>query len=378
MRAAGVGAVRVAAVSHHLCRVALLVLGPAIAAGAAPAESAVQSALDRPAVLVRAPERAVLLGAALAGDRVVAVGERGIVLSSDAAARSWRQAPTPTSVSLTALRFANATHGYAVGHGGTVLATADGGQTWTKKLDGRRIAQLEIESAKASGDPAALKSAERLVTDGPDKPLLDLLVLDAQRAIVVGAYGMILATEDGGNRWTPWRARLDNPKELHLYALRQRGDTIVVAGEQGLLLLSADAGKTFKRLNTPYKGSFFTAELPADGEIVVAGLRGNVWRSTDFGANWAQLVSPVPVSITASTQRADGSVVFVNQAGMVLVQRDGLKDGALQPMPFASGPLPPLNGVLALRDGALLALSIQGARRLDAGGPASTPQGSTK
>jgi len=356
--------VRVVAIRTLLLAAASLAMAvPALAAG----QGAVQSALDRPAVSVRAPERAVLLGAALAGERVVAVGERGIVLSSDDAARSWRQAPTPTGVSLTALRFANAKQGFAVGHGGTVLATVDGGQTWTKKLDGRRIAQLELEAAKLSGDPASLKSAERLVADGPDKPLLDLLVLDAQRAIVVGAYGIALATADGGTTWASWRKRLDNPKELHLYAVRQRGETLLIAGEQGLLLLSEDAGKTFKRLSSPYKGSFFTAELPADGEIVVAGLRGNVWRTTDSAANWTQVASPVPVSITASTQRADGTLVLVNQAGMVL----GLKDGLLRPLRAA--PLPPLNGVLALGDGALLALSIQGVQRLDAGSATQGP-----
>jgi photosystem II stability/assembly factor-like uncharacterized protein len=348
----------------HLLAVPLwlaLVAGPAAAA-------AIGDALDRPALTVRDPSHAVLLGAAQAGARVVAVGERGLVLGSDDAARSWRQVPTPTSVSLTALRFADATHGYAVGHGGVVLATVDGGQSWTKKLDGRRIAQLELDAAKQSGDAAALKAAQRLVADGADKPLLDLLVLDARLALVVGAYGMALATEDGGSTWVPWRARLDNPKELHLNAVRRRGDTIVIAGEQGLLLLSEDAGKSFRRLATPYKGSFFTAELPADGDMIVAGLRGNVWRSIDSGMNWAQVVSPVAVSITASAQRADGSLVFVNQAGMVLV----LKDGALRPM--QGNPLPPLNGVLALSDGALLALSIHGVKRLD--GPA--PQGTAK
>ena len=178
----------------------------------ASAVAAVQLSLDRPAVSVRAPEAVVLLGAAQAGKRVVAVGERGIVLGSEDAGRNWRQALTPTSVSLTALRFADATHGYVVGHGGTVLATVDGGQSWTKKLDGRQIAQLELEAAKRGGDPAALKSAERLISDGPDKPLLDLLVFDARRAMVVGAYGMALATEDGGTTWTPWRSRLDHSR----------------------------------------------------------------------------------------------------------------------------------------------------------------------
>lgn len=336
----------------------LLAVSEAVAATSA----AVGDALDRPALAVREPAHAVLVAAALAGSRVVVVGERGLVLTSDDAAHSWRQSPTPASVSLTAVRFADAMHGFAVGHGGVVLATADGGRSWTKKLDGRRIAQLEVDAARQGGDAAALKAAERLVADGPDKPLLDLLVLDAKRALVVGAYGIALATDDGGATWSSWRPRLDNPKELHLYAARKRGDAIVVAGEQGLLLLSTDAGRSFRRLATPYKGSFFTAELSADGEIVVAGLRGNAWRSTDSGASWTQIASPVPASITASTQRADGSLVFVNQAGMVL----GLKGGALQPLPGA--PLAPLNGVLTLSDGALLALSIHGVRRLEGAG----------
>lgn len=334
----------------------------ALAIGTAPALSAtaVVDALDRPAVGARDAAHAVLLTAAQAGTRLVAAGERGIVLTSDDAARTWSQARVPVSVSLTALRFADATRGYLVGHGGTVLATADGGRTWTSKLDGRKIAQLELAAARAGSDPATLRSAERLVADGPDKPLLDLLVLDAQRAVVVGAYGLALATEDGGATWSNWRSRLDNPKELHLYAVRRRGDTIAVAGEQGLLRVSTDAGRTFRRLALPYPGSFFTVELPADGEIVVAGLRGNVWRSGDGGTTWKQVPSPAPVSITGSAQRADGSLVLVNQAGMVLE----LKHGALQPLP--AGPLPPLNGVAVLSDGSLLTVSIHGARLLGA------------
>lgn len=319
----------------------------------------VGDALDRPAVMAREPSHAVLLSAAQAGPRIVAIGERGMVLASEDSGRQWRQSQVPVSVGLTALRFADATHGYAVGHGGTVLATRDGGRSWTKQLDGRQIAKLELQAAQHSGDAAALKSAERLVADGPDKPLLDLLVFDAQRVLAVGAYGLALASEDGGNTWHSWRARLGNPKELHLYALRQRGDTIAIAGEQGLLLLSTDSGKSFRRVTTPYKGSFFTLELPADGEIVLAGLRGTVLRSTDAGASWSPVASPIPAAITSSAQRGDGSVLLASQAGVLL----RLKDGLLQPLPGA--PLPPVNNLLALPEGGLLALTIHGAKRVE-------------
>lgn len=318
------------------------------------AVAATGDALDRPSVRVNAPARQVLLSAAEAGPRLVAVGERGILVLSDDAGRNWRQVGLPVSVTLTAVRFADATNGVAVGHGGTVLTTADGGLTWTRRLEGRAMAQLAMGAAKAADDPLAIRNAERLVADGPDKPLLDVLVLDARRFIVVGAYGLAVATEDGGRHWTSWTGRLDNPKGLHLYAIRRAGDAIVLAGEQGLVLRSDDAGKTFRRLQTPYKGSWFTAELTSPRDIVLAGLRGNVWRSADAGHSWTQVPSPMPASITASTQRADGAVVMSNQAGFVLE----LKGGQLVPLNFA--PLPSLNSLLAPTRGPLLALSIRG------------------
>jgi photosystem II stability/assembly factor-like uncharacterized protein len=341
---------------------ALLILGLVVAPLAGHAAAPVTDALDRAALGARQPERSVLLGAAQAGSRIVAVGERGLVVLSEDGGQRWRQASAPVSVTLTAVRFADREHGYAIGHGGTVLGTTDGGQTWTRRLDGRQLAQVLLAQAKAGGDAAALKSAQRLVDDGPDKPLLDLLVFDAKRILAVGAYGLALATEDGGATWTSWQGRLDNPKELHLYAVRQRGSRIVIAGEQGLILQSHDGGQSFRRVATPYGGSFFTAELTDDRTILVAGLRGNAWRSTDAGANWTQLASPGPVSITASAQGSDGQPLFVNQAGMIL----GLSDGMLKPLNAAG--LPPLNFVLPLERARVLALSVQGALRVDVRG----------
>jgi photosystem II stability/assembly factor-like uncharacterized protein len=345
--------------NHRLQRTAVALLGAlSMAAAAAP----VGSALDRPALATRQAAQSVLLGAAQAGERLVAVGERGIVVLSDDNGRTWQQAQVPVSVTLTAVRFTDARHGIAVGHGATVLTTEDAGSTWTRRLDGRRAADLALQAAQAGGDPKAVQVAQQFVQDGPDKPLLDVLTLDTQRALAIGAYGLLLGTEDGGRTWASWMSRLDNPRGLHLYAVRARGPRIVIAGEQGLLFVSDDGGRSFVRLVTPYNGSFFTAELPADGEIVVAGLRGNVWRSTDSGGRWTQLPTPMPASVTGSALRADGSVLLVNQAGAVLAGRDG---------PFVAlktAPMAPLSAVLVRRDGSLLALGLRGASSLPAGG----------
>jgi photosystem II stability/assembly factor-like uncharacterized protein len=338
---------------------ALVLAAWAAAAGAAP----VADAPGRAALMVKAPARAVLLAAARAGDRIVAVGERGIVALSDDGGAAWRQARVPVSVSLTAVRFSDARHGVATGHGGIVLTTADGGESWSRRLDGRAAARLALEAARGAGSAADIASAERLVADGADKPFFDVALFDAQRFVVVGAYGLAFATEDGGQRWQAWMPRLDNPKSLHLHAVRRAGDTLLIAGEQGLLLRSDDAGRSFRRLASPYKGSWFTAELPTPGEMIVAGLRGNAWRSTDAGARWAQLAAPTPATFVASALAADGKLLLANQAGAVLRAQDA------QLVPVGTRPVPLPSGLVSAPGGRLLAVGAAGAVPVTEGKP---------
>lgn len=335
----------------------LVLAALALALPAAVPAAPVGDALQRPALAVKAPQRAVLLSAALAGARIVAVGERGLIALSDDGGASWRQAPCPVSVTLTMVRFADERHGVAVGHGGSVLATDDGGASWTLRLDGRRAAQLVLAAA---GTPEARREAERLVADGPDKPFLDVALWDAQRLLVVGAYGLALHSADGGRSWTPWNARLPNPKALHWYVARRQGGVLLLAGEQGLLARSDDDGQTFRPLASPYKGSWFTADLAADGGIVLAGLRGNVWRSAEGGDTWHRVASPDPASLTAMARGADGALLLASQAGRVL----RLHGDALQSLDLPAVPLPA--ALLPLRDGTLLALGMAGASSLRA------------
>ena len=331
-------------------RASLIVIVASLLATAAHA-APVGDALARPALMVKAPQRAVLLAAAQAGSRIVAVGERGIVALSADRGATWRQAPCPVSVTLTMVRFADAQHGVAVGHGGTVLTTTDGGESWALRLEGRKLAGLAKAAAKT---PAAQKEAERLVADGPDKPFLDVLLWDAKRMLAVGAYGLAFHSADGGATWAPWMDRLPNQKALHWYMARHAGDALVLAGEQGLLARSDDGGATFRPLASPYKGSWFAGELTADGRLVLAGLRGNVWRSADAGASWSQLPSPVPATITAMASDTDGSLLLASQAGVVL----RLQGDALVPLQAAPVPLPA--GLLPLGDGTLLVLGVAG------------------
>ena len=192
------------------------------------------------------------------------------------------------------------------------------------------------------------------MADGPDKPFMDVVVWDAQRMLAVGAYGLAFYTADGGQTWASWMGRLPNPKALHWYVARRQGNTLLLAGEQGLLARSSDGGATFDALPSPYKGSWFAGELQANGHAVLAGLRGNAWRSVDVGNTWSQLASPTQSAITAVADDGNGGLWFATQAGAVL-RRQG---EALVPLNAAPVPVP--SALLPQREGPLLALGVAG------------------
>lgn len=339
---------------------------PSWALGATSSPLSRFDALKRPALAVRQPNRAALLAAAAAGQRLVAVGERGVVALSDDAGKSWRQARSvPTSATLTSVRFVDGSNGWAVGHGGVILTSANGGEQWLLQADGRPLAvsaQSAAEARAAAGDarsPALLKEGSQLVADGPDKPLFDLHFTDSRRGVVVGAYNLFFETTDGGKSWASALDRLDNPKSQHLYAIGTRGDTWLLAGEQGLLFRSCDGGKTFQRLASPYAGSWFALAAPAQGEWIVAGLRGHVFRSTDDGERWVAVAGAPPATFVSATALPDGSVLLANQAGQIFTCKGA---GGLVALPVPN--LPSLSQVLPLAGGDLLAVGLAGAIRL--------------
>lgn len=321
-------------------------------------------ALERAALQVRAPERQVLQAAAQAGQRLVAVGERGVVVLSDDSSKSWRQArQVPVGVTLTAVTFADDKLGWAVGHGGVVLHSRDGGETWVKQADGVSLAKAALQAAEqavsrqpdSAAAQRALADANALVADGPDKPLLDVHFQDARRGWVVGAYNLFFETEDGGQSWNSVGARLVNPKVLHLNAIRAQGQSVFIVGEQGQMHRSLDGGQTFEVVTSPYKGSWFTVALAGDGSVIAAGLRGNVFRSPDFGKSWQVIEGAPPVSFLSAVPLPDGAVLLANQAGQLYVTRAG---SALTSLP--AQPMPPLTGLLVLQDKSLLTLTLGG------------------
>ena len=291
---------------------------PADASGEAP-EPKVE-VKPHPAEIMPMTVKGLLLDVASTGTGYVAVGDRGgVLLSADG--KAWTQAPVPVRAALTAVTFVDAQHGWAVGHDATIVATTDGGKSWTLQYF-----HPELE-----------------------KPLLDVLFLDANRGFAVGAYGLFLKTEDAGKTWAEVDAPAVRADELHLNSIVKLNDgSLFIAGEAGTLAVSGDEGKTWTKLKSPYDSSLFGALPVGDKGALIFGLRGNVYLAQDVRADkWTRLETHSVASMFGGTLLPDGEMAMVGLNGVILLADAAGHVRALQsPVGTPLSAAVPLNGNL--------------------------------
>lgn len=315
----------------------------------APMAGAVSDLLETPARDTQLATEYLLNDIAEAGERMVAVGERGHIIYSDDDGKTWVQAEVPVSVTLTAVDFPTPTHGWAVGHSGAVLHSSDGGENWTMQLNGIRAAELAIEAKEervADLEAEIEEAPEEEVGDlewalddllftlenmradleiGPVNPFLGVWFENESHGFVVGAYGLIFRTTDGGQSWRDWSDQIANPTGFHLNAITQvKGGGLVIVGEAGLILVSTDNGDTWELRESPYDGSFFGVMGTGDvNEILAFGLRGNIFFSSDLGRTWDTVSSESTATLNKGAVTPGGRIILVGNGGAVLESTDG-------------------------------------------------------
>ena len=276
---------------------------------------------------MKAPSHVFLNAVALAGSRLVAVGEHGVIIYSDDEGASWRQASVPVNVLFTAVAFANAQDGWAVGHFGVILHTGDGGKTWQKQLDGNQVNELAMQAAQAATDqnsslitaPLALHRASLFRDTGPDKPFLAVEALSATNAIVVGAYRMADRTVDGGKNWQDMSLDIEERLSHNLYGIATIGQNIYISAETGPVFRSADGGATFPAVTAPTATTLFGVLGTKDGGVFVYGVAGAAFLSQDDGKDWQSIPVGTSDNITAGILLRTGAVLLGSESGTLYI-----------------------------------------------------------
>lgn len=283
-----------------VCSGAAAVEESAATAAAPGADAGAINVKQQPAVRIAGAATAMMLGAARAGSRIVAVGDHGVILLSDDGGKSFRQAGTvPTRATLTSVSFVDDRQGWAAGHWGVILHTTDGGENWTLQRD-------DLHS---------------------DRPLWTVWFKDARNGLAAGLWGLVLRTGDGGAHWDavplPPTGGKSKPSDYNLLSLFQGpADGVYIAAERGTVFSSEDLGRSWRELATGGPGTYWTGRMLKSGTLVVAGLRGHVFRSEDRGAHWNEVQTGNKSSITTLAELPDGRVLAVGLDGVSLQSLD--------------------------------------------------------
>jgi photosystem II stability/assembly factor-like uncharacterized protein len=310
-----------------LVRAASFLLAFLCLAAAARADVTPQAALKLPL----AP-RVVFLGLASAGERVIAVGERGVVMRSDDRGASWVQSDVPVRATLTAVSFVDARTGFAVGHDAVVLKTTDGGASW-------ELLNFEADSQVV---------------------LLIVRFRDARSGYVVGSNGQLWSTQDAGATWQRTTLSVEDWYQNHIFdvAWTAGGATLAVA-EKGVLYRAADGGEPFAPVDSPYDGSFFGALSLPDGRLLIYGMNGHVFVSGDGGVTWQLVDTGTRQFLLTGGLLASGEILLAGGGGTLLrIAPDSLEVTARQ-LPERTG----ITAVLAAGDALYLATEAGGVQR---------------
>lgn len=234
----------------------------------------------------------ILLDVVDAGDRLVAVGERGHVLFS-LDGDTWKQAEVvPTRSTLTVVT-ARDGRLWAGGHDAVIITSGDGGNTWSRQYF----------------DPDRQQA------------VMDIHFTDAMHGVAMGSYGLYMETRDGGRTWED--SVVDEENDFHLNRMVRFPDgRRLIAGEAGYSYRSFDDGITWEPMDLPYLGSMWGAEIVAGDCVVIFGLRGNAMESCDFGQSWNELETGTQSSLSDAEEQ-DGILLFAGNSGTLLARSDG-------------------------------------------------------
>lgn len=177
---------------------------------------------------------------AVGSDHAWVAGYFGSIYRTSDAGKNWLKLPTDTQKSIYDISFADPKHGWAVGRRGYIISTRDGGDSWQRQSTPRDPAQhmfsvdaIDAQHAwiagewggryfTADGGKTWQDRSFVLTRDHPvfkyltdfeverfdagetiydDIYLNDVFFLDLQHGWMVGEYGFIFYTSDGGETW---------------------------------------------------------------------------------------------------------------------------------------------------------------------------------
>jgi photosystem II stability/assembly factor-like uncharacterized protein len=192
-----------------------------------------------------------------------AVGQGGKILHTTDGGLNWTAQISNVSFDLRDVNFVNSEQGWIVGAGATILVTSNGGKTWRRQetfLD-------------------------------PMYQLNGVSFVSPSTGYAVGLQGLVLRTFDGGQSWSfTFQADGDD-----LYDVDAVGSQVWAVGTGGTVIASFDDGESWMRQELPWSqlpfsnpafNPLFCVDFVDANNGWIGGIGGIVLRTSNGGADW--------------------------------------------------------------------------------------------
>jgi photosystem II stability/assembly factor-like uncharacterized protein len=229
-----------------------------------------------------------------------AVGANGTLLHTTNGGVNWVNLVNGTGSQLTAVSFTDVNTGTAVGLDGVILRTTDGGVNWEHQYCGEYwfggVCFSDINNGTIigyNGDNSIFHTSDggkQWVQQDYDNSsenyisLVSLSFVDANVGIIVGTFGSILKTTNGGNNWINQSSNTKN----NLFGVKLFDENIGVAvGEKGTILRTEDGGLSWnKHIAFDSTITFDDVTFIDTNTLYIVGENGIIGYTTDGGQIW--------------------------------------------------------------------------------------------
>lgn len=216
---------------------------------------------------------------------------------------TWQSQNSGTTEILLSVYFADENTGWAVGEGGTILNTGDGGQHWTSQTSGTSNDLYSIYFADAStgwtvGDGGTILHTTNggsnwaPQSSGTGEFLASVKFINQTTGWVVGDYGTVLKTTNGGNNWQPQNSGTN----YHLFSLDfvDADNGWCVVDDYGVILKTTNGGNSWQSVSTGNSNLLFALDFASANVGWVVGMFGTIQKTTDGGNTWQDQTGVFP------------------------------------------------------------------------------------
>jgi photosystem II stability/assembly factor-like uncharacterized protein len=260
-------------------------------------------------------------------DSGTAVGEGGTIVRTTNGGRTWTVQESGTVRDLLAVSFSDPRNGTVVGVYGTILRTTNGGTTWTPQTSFRvehytDVSFTDVNNGFIVGDGTVLRTTNGganwlLVTTGMEAEHVSFA--DSLTGTVVRG-STVHRTTDGGANWVrQFTGSSGRIWDVSFFDV----NTGMMVGEQGTVFYTSNGGRVWRPRQTGVGDVYTSVSLVDARTATVVGAGGTILRTTDGGETWThQKLGPYDAFFGVSFADTNNGTI-TGQEGAILHTTDG-------------------------------------------------------